>query len=94
MFRTEDCPAKVASQPQRQSYQKKPAGKPDLPPGFEGNHYADKLNLSTIPRIKWKRPPKVSLVVLHSRNLGKSPLKLFDIYNIWENNSFLSVTLG
>ncbi|CAA7019348.1 unnamed protein product [Microthlaspi erraticum] len=58
MFRTEDCPAKVASQPQRQSYQKKPAVKPDLPPGFEGNHYADKPNLSTIPRIKWKRPPK------------------------------------
>ncbi|CAH2064412.1 unnamed protein product [Thlaspi arvense] len=61
MFRTEDCPAKVASQPQHLTYVKpsseKPRG-PDLPPGFEGNHYADKLNLSTIPRIKWKRPPK------------------------------------
>uniref|UniRef100_A0A1J3FEQ5 Zinc finger CCCH domain-containing protein 45 n=1 Tax=Noccaea caerulescens TaxID=107243 RepID=A0A1J3FEQ5_NOCCA len=58
MFRTEDCPAKVADQPQRQSYKKKATGKPDVPPGFEGNNYADKLNLSTIPRIKWKRPPK------------------------------------
>ncbi|KAF8099835.1 hypothetical protein N665_0237s0086 [Sinapis alba] len=56
MFRTEDCPAKVAS-----SYPKQSSGKrqvPDLPPGFEGNHYADKLSVSTIPRIKWKRPPK------------------------------------
>lgn len=88
MFRTEDCPAKVAYQPQRQSYKKKPTGKPDVPPGFEGNNYADKLNLSTIPRIKWKRPPKVSYhLVLHSRNLfGKSPLYL--IY-IWENKQFL-----
>ncbi|VYS60042.1 unnamed protein product [Arabidopsis thaliana] len=57
VFRTEDCPAKVASQPQRHSYpSRKPRG-PDLPPGFEGNHYAVKPNVSNIPRIKWKRPP-------------------------------------
>lgn len=62
VFRTEDCPAKVASQPQRLNYPKQSPGKrqvPDLPPGFEGNHYADKLSVSTIPRIKWKRPRKV-----------------------------------
>ncbi|CAH8364446.1 unnamed protein product [Eruca vesicaria subsp. sativa] len=61
MFRTEDCPAKVASQPQRLSYPKQSSGKrqvPDLPPGFEGNHYAEKISVSTIPRIKWKRPAK------------------------------------
>ncbi|KAJ4890181.1 Zinc finger CCCH domain-containing protein 45 [Raphanus sativus] len=61
VFRTEDCPAKVASQPQRLNYPKQSPGKrqvPDLPPGFEGNHYADKLSVSTIPRIKWKRPRK------------------------------------
>ncbi|KAG2329364.1 hypothetical protein Bca52824_000544 [Brassica carinata] len=61
MFRKEDCPAKVASQPQRLSYPKPSPGKrqvPDLPPGFEGNHYAEKISVSTIPRIKWKRPAK------------------------------------
>ncbi|ESQ45396.1 hypothetical protein EUTSA_v10010301mg [Eutrema salsugineum] len=61
IFRTEDCPAKVASQPQRHNFTKISSGKPrapDLPPGFEGSHYADKLNVSNIPRIKWKRPPK------------------------------------
>ncbi|VVB05316.1 unnamed protein product [Arabis nemorensis] len=59
MFRTEDCPAKVASQPQRHNYPNQSSRKPrvpDLPPGFEGNHYADKPNVSNIPRIKWKRP--------------------------------------
>ncbi|KAJ0253626.1 Zinc finger CCCH domain-containing protein 45 [Hirschfeldia incana] len=62
VFRTEDCPAKVAShQPQRINYPKQSPGKrqvPDLPPGFEGNHYAEKLSVSTIPKIKWKRPAK------------------------------------
>ncbi|KAG7560432.1 Zinc finger CCCH-type [Arabidopsis thaliana x Arabidopsis arenosa] len=61
IFRTEDCPAKVASQPQRHSYPKLSSGKPDLPPGFEGNHYAVKPNVSNIPRIKWKRPSKFSV---------------------------------
>ncbi|CAN6903949.1 unnamed protein product [Brassica oleracea] len=61
LFRTEDCPAKVASQAQRHTYPKQSISKPrvpDLPPGFEGNHYAEKLSVSTIPRIKWKRPSK------------------------------------
>ncbi|CAF2046702.1 zinc finger CCCH domain-containing protein 45 [Brassica napus] len=61
IFRTEDCPAKVASQPQRLNYPKQSPGRrqvPDLPPGFEGNHYAEKISVSTIPRIKWKRPAK------------------------------------
>lgn len=76
MFRTEDCPAKVASQPQRHSYPKQSSGKPrgpDLPPGFEGNHYAVKPNVSNIPRIKWKRPPKVK--IKYNPELG-NPLKL------------------
>ncbi|CAN8254754.1 unnamed protein product [Cochlearia groenlandica] len=56
LFRTEDCPAKVASQLPNQSSMK-PRAAPDLPPGFEGNQYADKPKVLNIPRIKWKRPP-------------------------------------
>ncbi|EFH41339.1 zinc finger (CCCH-type) family protein [Arabidopsis lyrata subsp. lyrata] len=44
LFLTDDCPAKVAS---------------NLPPGFEATEYATRRILSHIPRIKWKRPPKV-----------------------------------
>lgn len=83
MFRTEDCPAKVASQPQRHNYPNQSSRKPrvpDLPPGFEGIHYADKPNVSNIPRIKWKRPLKVYYTIL---NWGRSPLKhFFSLYLI------------
>ncbi|XP_010426663.1 PREDICTED: zinc finger CCCH domain-containing protein 45-like isoform X1 [Camelina sativa] len=60
MFRTEECPAKVASQPLRH-LKLSSSRVPDLPPGFEGNHYAVKPNVSNIPRIKWKRPPQFSI---------------------------------
>lgn len=93
MFRTEDCPAKLASQPQRHNYPKQSFGKPrapDLPPGFEGNHYADKPNVSNIPRIKWKRPTKV----LYNSQLEK-PFEAFisDIMCLGQNSS-LSMILG
>ena len=80
LFRTEDCPAKVASQAQRHTYPKQSISKPrvpDLPPGFEGNHYAEKLSVSTIPRIKWKRPSKVIFLYTQSRDLEKSPFESF-----------------
>ena len=82
MFRTEDCPAKVASQPQRLNYPKQSPGRrqvPDLPPGFEGSHYAEKISVSTIPRIKWKRPAKV-VYYTQSRDLENALLKAFILY--------------
>nr|ADQ43209.1 zinc finger CCCH-type protein [Schrenkiella parvula] len=55
MFQKEECPAKVASQ----SCSKPKAS--NLPPGYEGTEYATRRNISHIPRIRWKRPPKFIL---------------------------------
>ncbi|CAA7056960.1 unnamed protein product [Microthlaspi erraticum] len=62
LFQREDCPAKVASSNVKAS---------NLPPGFERTEYGNvderteyvklRLNMSHIPRIKWKRPPKFIL---------------------------------
>uniref|UniRef100_A0A1J3FCA6 Zinc finger CCCH domain-containing protein 68 n=1 Tax=Noccaea caerulescens TaxID=107243 RepID=A0A1J3FCA6_NOCCA len=52
MFQREDCPAKVASSNVKAS---------NLPPGFETSAYPTMLNMSHIPRIKWKCPPKFIL---------------------------------
>nr|ABB45847.1 hypothetical protein [Eutrema halophilum] len=56
MFRTEDCPSKVA--PQTTS---KPKASNLPTQRSQGNEYETRRNMSHIPRIKWKHPRKFIL---------------------------------
>ncbi|XWS33843.1 hypothetical protein CRYUN_Cryun22dG0117800 [Craigia yunnanensis] len=70
LFLREDCPSKVGGEHQdtlqvKTSWTLHPSGMcaNDLPPGFEGGHYANglKYDLPDMPSIQWTCPPKIVL---------------------------------
>ncbi|XWS45528.1 hypothetical protein CRYUN_Cryun15aG0144300 [Craigia yunnanensis] len=70
LFLREDCPSKVGAEHQdtlqaKTSWTLHPSGMcaNDLPPGFEGGHYANglKYDLAEMPSIQWTCPPKFVL---------------------------------